>query len=156
MIMIKSCIICTEPFTCSPSDKRVTCGNRACVAERKKQTHTGKHPAWSSEAKARASRRGKTANLQLGTPAAQQSPIAGPFETNQEAKYWRIISPEQKHYEVRNLRKFCRDNAHLFAPNTWQNAYAGLKMVNASLRGKTRRSVGQWKGWGLAQPSEEI
>ncbi|GCF11984.1 hypothetical protein KDI_55480 [Dictyobacter arantiisoli] len=97
---------------------------------------------------------GETPNLTLGTAAALQSPIAGPFETNQAAKYWWLISPHEERYALRNLRKFCRDHSDLFAPHSWQNAYDGLRQVQASLMGRTKRSVSQWKGWRLTRPAE--
>ena len=113
-------MICGAAYTASPSDKRVTCGKPERVSTRKRQTHQGKKIAWSPQARARASNRGKTANLQLGTPAAQKSPLAGPFETNHEAKLWWVknIETEQR-YQVRNLRKFCRDHPEFFAPDPW-------------------------------------
>ncbi len=72
-------------------------------------------------------------NLRLGTPAAKLNLIADPFETNQEAKFWWIVSPDGKHYHIRNLLKFCRDHPDLFAPDPGQNAYAGLLQVQAWL-----------------------
>jgi hypothetical protein len=151
--LIKKCVICGESFKCAPSDKKVTCARQACVSERRSQTHRGKSSSWNEEAKRRKSAQGQTANLQLGTPAAQRSPIAGPFETNQEAKFWFVRSPEGQRYHIRNLQKFCRDNPTLFAPDPWVNAYAGLRQVQASLMGKTPRKVGQWKGWTLERPA---
>lgn len=155
-IMKKRCAICGNEYQASPTDKKATCGQPACVSARKKQTHTGKHNHWSPDARVRASARGKTSNLKLGTPAAQQSPLSGPFETNQEAKWWWIISPDGDRYHIRNLRKFCRDHPDLFTPDPWQNAYAGMRQVQASLMGRTKRSVGQWKGWRLAHPAEQV
>jgi len=157
--MIKICVICGGSFLAPPSAKKVTCGKPACLWENKARTHAGKPHPWSSEARQRLSARGQTLNLQLGTPAAKQSPRAGPFETNQEAKLWWILSPNGEHYHVRNLRKFCRDHPHLFAPDPWENAYAGLRQVQAWMMGKTKGMVSQWKGWTLereASSPEEL
>jgi len=119
----------------------------------------GKPIQWSDEARARLAARGQTANLKLGTPAALASPLAGPFETNREAKVWRVVHiPTGQRYEVRNLKKWCRDNEHLFAPDPWRNAYAGLRQVHAWLNGHTPRTVSRWKDWtleGLAQRPED-
>lgn len=147
--MQKNCVICGVVFTASPTDKKVTCGKPMCVRTNKSRTHTGKPHPWSQEARQHRSAQGKTPNLQLGTAAAKLSPLAGPFETNQEAKFWWIVSPDGDRYHLRNLRKFCRDHPHLFASHPWQNAYAGLRQVQAWLMGKTPRTVSQWKGWTL-------
>ena len=148
--MLKNCVICGASFKASPTDKKVTCGKPACIWENKSRTHAGKSPhPWSKEARRRKSAQGQTPNLRLGTPAAQLSPIAGPFETNQEAKFWWIVSPDGKHYHIRNLLKFCRDHPDLFAPEPWQNAYAGLRQIQAWLMRRKKRKVSQWKGWTL-------
>jgi hypothetical protein len=151
--MIKICVICGESFQCSPSEKKVTCARKPCVSARRRQTHQGKPHPWGEAAKQRLSDLGKTPNLQLGTAAAKLSPIAGPFETNQEAKVWWLLGPGSQRYQVRNLRKFCRDHPYLFIPDPWGNAYAGLRQVQAWLTGKTPRKVSQWKGWTLERPA---
>lgn len=150
---MKICVICGGPFRAAHSDKKVTCGQQNCVRANKIRTHRGISNTWSQAARARASQKGQTDNLRQGTPAAQQSPLSGPFITNQEAKDWSILSPAGALYTVRNLRLWCRDHPELFAPDPWRHAYAGLIQVQAWLRGKTIRKVSQWKGWTLTQPS---
>ena len=94
----------------------------------------------------------RTGNLNLGTPAARASPIAAPFETNQEAKDWLVVAPGgAPTYEVRNLRLWCERNARHFEPDDWRKAYTGLRQVASWMRGKTKRKVGSWKGWTLDQ-----
>ncbi len=151
----KICIICGASFDAPPSSKKVTCSD-ACSAERKRATHTGStYAGWSNESKRHLTERGQTSNLRLGTLAAQLSPIAGPFETNQEAKIWWLLNQTtRERYTVRNLRKFCRDNAELFDPDPWENAYAGLRQVQACLMGKTKRGVSRWKDWTLERPAQ--
>lgn len=151
---IKTCSICGSEYTAPPSAKRSTCGRPACVSKRKRQTHTGKHNQWSDESRQKLSERGQTTNLRLGTPAAQDSPLAGPFETNQEAKLWWLISPSGDRYLIRNLHLWCREHEELFAPDTWQRASAGIRQIQAWLTGKRRRQVSQWKGWTLERPAE--
>lgn len=151
--MLKRCVVCDASFQASPTDKKVTCGASACVSENKRRTHIGKPHQWSKETRQRKALLGQTDNLKQGTPAAKQSPIAGPFETNQEAKLWWVVSPQGTHYHIRNLRKFCRDHPQLFAPDPWQNACAGLIQVQAWLQGKKERKVSQWKGWTLECPA---
>lgn len=97
----------------------------------------------------------KTGNLAAGTPAARLSPKSGPFETNQEAKCWFIVSPDGDEYEVINLRKWLRDNAALLPDGRDDLAYSGLRQVQLCLMGRTKRHVGGWKGWTLAKAAKE-
>lgn len=153
---VRACVVCGASFDAPPSSKKIAC-SPACASEQKRRSHVGKPHPWSDAAKERLAAKGQTANLQLGTSAARQSPIAGPFETNQEAKRWWLVDlTTERRYELRNLRKFCRDNSHLFAPDPWENAYAGLRQVQAWLMGKKTRTVSRWKNWTLARPAEPI
>lgn len=153
--MHKRCVICNSVFLAPPSSKKITCSSPVCSRQRKQESHRGKHPQWNAASRARLAERGQTENLQQGTKAAQRSPLAGPFETNQEAKLWWIVSTDGTYrYHVRNLRKFCRDHPDLFSPDLWEHAYAGLKQVQASLMGKTPRRVRRWKGWTLEQAAK--
>lgn len=146
------CVVCATPFQAPPSSKTITCSNE-CSRARKRATPRYTGHDWSPEARDRIARKGRTPNLELGTPAALLSPIAGPFETNQEAKLWRVVNLSTgARYEARNLRKWCRDNAGLFAPDPWPNAYAGLLQVQRWLQGKSLRKVSRWKEWTLAAP----
>jgi hypothetical protein len=152
--MDKRCVVCGGAFTAPPSSKRITC-SRACSSARKSDTHRGQSNTWSPTARARAAARGQTPNLRRGTPAAQESPIAGPFETNQEAKVWSLRSlATGERYDVRNLALWCREHEDLFWPDDWERAYAGLRQVQAWLMGHTRRKVSRWKDWTLDAPAE--
>lgn len=152
--MQRACAICQAPFQVPPSSKKITC-SRDCSHEQKRRSHQGKHyTGWSKASKTALAARGQTPNLLLGTPAARQSPIAGPFETNQEAKLWEVRDGNTGAvYHIRNLRKWCREHADLFDPDPWHLAYAGLRQVQASLIGRRKRPVSQWKGWTLARPA---
>ena len=55
--------------------------------------------AWSEESRTKKAAQGKTANLALGTPAAQKSPKSGKFLTNINAKDRHLISPDGKEYK---------------------------------------------------------
>lgn len=136
-----------------PSSKQITC-SRSCSTARKQATHQGQRNVWPCAARARLAAKGQTANLRQGTPAAQRSPIAGPFETNQEAKVWAVLSPRHEEYRVRNLKLWCREHAELFAPDNWERAYGGLRQVQAWLLGRKPRAVTQWKGWTLTEPAQ--
>lgn len=93
-------------------------------------------------------------NQPLATKAAKTSPKAGKFETNIHAKKWRIISPSNQIFIVRNLYQFVRDNGDLFLPKDvifkrqggkrgtggeYCNATSGLLQAASSGR--------HWKGW---------
>lgn len=93
-------------------------------------------------------------NQPLATEAAKASLKAGKFETNVHAKKWRIISPSNQIFIVRNLYQFVRDNGELFLPKDvvfkrqggkrgtggeYCNATSGLRQAASSGRA--------WKGW---------
>lgn len=131
---------------------------RQCAKEleglvNRSEAHLGVRNQWSKESREKLSTKGQTSNLTKGTPAAKQSPVAGPFETNQEAKLWLLTSPNGDEYRVVNLKKFIRENSNLF-DGTVEQAHAGLRQVQLSLMGKTKRAVSQWKGWRLKQPAQ--
>jgi hypothetical protein len=125
----------------------VTC-SKACSSAHRSRKHIGKRNIWSDTSLARDAA-ARTGNLTIGTPAAKRSPIAGPFETNINAKHWTVIAPDGAEHHVRNLRLWCERHADLFAPHPWRNAYAGMRQVAAWLAGKRRRQVSQWRGWTL-------
>ncbi|HML33878.1 hypothetical protein [Sporomusa sphaeroides] len=148
-MITRHCVICGTPFPAYPSDKKVTC-SKECSTENKRRTHTGKSNQWSVEARQRKSAEGMTDNLKKGTPAAKASPIAGPFETNQNALTWVLKSPEGEIYEVRNLALWLREHADML-DGTPEQAEAGIKQIKRSMEGKTKRTVAQWKGWRLIE-----
>lgn len=148
--MSKVCVICGSHFSEPPSSKKVTCGPE-CSRERKSQSHQGKHNRWSAEARARKSAAGQAGGLTKGTVAARLSPIAGPFETNQNARVWRLLSPNNKAYTVRNLAKFTRDNPEFFPEP--RKAADGIRQIQRYYQGKTKRVVSSYKGWQLITPN---
>lgn len=94
----KTCVVCGKTFPCFPSDKTVTCG-KECSRIYRSRMHTGLPNKWSEESRTRKAAQGKTANLALGTPAAQKSPKSGKFLTNVNAKDWHLISPDGKEFK---------------------------------------------------------
>lgn len=146
----KLCIVCGRAFECPPSAKTITCSPE-CRRARARAVRHGN--PWPEAAKAKLGARGQTPNLKLGTPAAQLSPIAGPYPANQEAKIWWVRSLDTgARYRVRNLRDWCRDHPELFAPDSWHHAYRGLLAVQHWLTGGRTRQVSRWKGWTLDRP----
>ena len=146
--MTRICIICGESFTCSPTDKKVTCSKK-CSIIRKKQSHSGISNKWSKSARAKKSESGQTPNLKKGTPAAQKSPVAGPFGTSHNALIWELKSPDGVVYKARNLNKFIMDNPDLFMGSTLTQARSGIQAIKKSMLRKTKRPVNSWKGWQL-------
>lgn len=151
----RSCVVCGETFFAPPSSKKITC-SPPCSSIRKTASHVGKSNQWSIEARARLAKNGQTPNLTKGTGAALKSPVSGPFESNQEAKRWWVISPDGDTYEVVNLAKWCRDNPDLFDGHSHRLANHGLRQIQLSLMGRTKRRVSSWHGWSLKRQNETI
>lgn len=97
-------------------------------------------------------------NQPKATEAARVSRKSGKFETNIHAKKWRIVSPSNQIFIVRNLYQFVRDNGELFLPKDvifkrqggkrgtggeYCNATHGLRQAASS--------GGAWKGWKCKQ-----
>lgn len=146
----KICVVCGRPFDCPPSSKKITC-SAECSRIRKSQTHMGKRNQWSDESRDNLRVRGQTQNLQLGTDAAKKSPKSGRFETNINAKIWKLTSPEGKVYICKNLTLWCRNNCALFGfDSTEQNAHrirAGLTNAKRGAQGKQTVQTCTYKGW---------
>ena len=151
------CPICKALFAAPPSDKTVTC-SKACSAEWRRLTHSGVSNKWGADARRRLAQAGQTENLKKGTAAAQQSPIAGRFETNQEAKIWHLITPEGEEIVVRNLLMWARDHTDLFdKPPGDESAIQianGFKAIAQSIKGN-RDPAMTYFGWTLNGLPEE-
>lgn len=148
--MIRHCVICGAEFKASPSDRKTTCGDPACRSERARRARTGRGVPWNDESRQRLAERGRPAALKKGTAAALRSPIAGPFETNRDALVWTIQSPDGVKHTVRNLNLWLREHADML-DGTPEQARAGIMQIKRSMEGKTKRSVGSWKGWRLIE-----
>ena len=142
----KKCIICGQLFDCPPSDKKVTC-SQECRKEYAKIRSAGRK--FSDESRKRMSdtaKGRKMSDLQKNaTEAAQKSPNSGRFETNINAKTWRLISPEGKIYICRNLKLWVRNHCELFGmENTEDNAHRIASGLRQAKRGKIAVT---YKGW---------
>lgn len=146
------CPVCGKLFAAPPSANTVTC-SKECSAIWRRQLREGVPHRWSEEAKARLKAKGQTANLKLGTKAAQKSPIAGRFETNQAAKIWTLIDPSGQEYVVRNLAKWARENAALFGKEPGDKAGSqichGFAAIHQTLRGVRKTPAMTYFGWTL-------
>lgn len=147
------CPVCRTTFEAPANSTRYAC-TAPCAAPLHAQALASIEDMWAGEGrKVRIARERRERGLRLqpvGVAAARLSPLSGRFESNVSASNWVVIDPTGRRREVRNLRLWCSQNAALFAPHDWRNAYAGLKMVAAWLRGKTARQASTWRGWSLA------
>nr|DAO27627.1 MAG TPA: C2H2 type zinc-finger protein [Caudoviricetes sp.] len=155
----KTCAVCGKTFPCFPSDKTVTCG-KECSRIHRSRIHTGLSNKWSEESRTRKAAQGKTANLALGTPAAQKSPKSGKFLTNVNAKDWHLISPDGKEYKFHSLNYWLRENGDkLFGcvPDSKE-----FKNVSTGLSGAKRAMLGRnygcctYKGWKVIPTEHDI
>lgn len=151
----RKCVICGKEFVCYPSDNKVTCSHE-CWSERQRQLVTARPVKWGGAAKQRASAKGMTENLKLGTAAAQLSPIAGRFETNQEAKVWILVDPTGREIRVRNLLLWAREHTELFGKppgdHSAQQIASGFYQISMVLRGMRNSSTVTYFGWTLKVP----
>lgn len=146
------CPICRKLFPAPPSSNAVTC-SKECSAAWKSKTHKGITNLWTEESRARKRAEGLTENLKMGTPAAMASPIAGRFETNQEAKVWHLVDPTGNEVVVRNLLLWARDNAERFGKPEGDRSASqiagGFRQIAQTLRGKRKTPAMTYFGWTL-------
>lgn len=162
-MITRKCVVCGKPFECYPSDNTVTC-SKACRKERQRRIQTGKSIKWGKSARKKWSERGQTDNLRMGTAAAQKSPIAGRYVTNQEAKIWILVDPVGQEYVVRNLRLWAREHTELFGKppgdRSSDQIAAGFRAIAQTLKGN-RGAPGKrsgsltYKNWTLKGLPEE-
>ena len=155
----KICVVCGKTFPCFPSDKTVTCG-KECSKIHRSRTHMGLSNAWSEESRTKKAAQGKTANLALGTPAAQKSPKSGKFLTNINAKDWHLISPDGKEYKFHCLNYCLRENCEKVfgcAPDSkeFKNVSTGLAGAKRAMLGKNYRCC-TYKGWKVIPTEHDI
>lgn len=148
----KVCPVCRKLFPSPESDKTVTC-SKECSAEWKRRTHEGVSNQWREESREKKRGQGQTDNLKLGTPAAMASPVAGRFETNQEAKIWTLVDPSGNEIVVRNLLMWARENTDKFGkPEGDKSAMqiaGGFRAIALTLRGKRKAASMTYYGWTL-------
>lgn len=161
-MIARRCVICGEPFECYPSDNKVTC-SKDCRRERQRRIQTGKAIKWSTSARKKLSERGQTDNLRMGTVSAMESPIAGRFETNRNAKIWILIDPSGREHVVRNLLLWARENTVSFGKPPEDHAARqiadGFRAIALTLAGKRGtpgkpRKAMTYFGWSLKCPPQ--
>ena len=154
----KVCPVCGNLFPSPASDKTVTC-SKECSAEWKRRTHEGVSNQWSEESREKKREQGQTDNLKLGTPAAMASPVAGRFETNQEAKIWTLVDPSGNEIVVRNLSMWARENTERFGKpegdKSAEQIVHGFYAIAQTLRGKRKTQAMTYFGWTLKELPKE-
>ena len=102
-----------------------------------------------SEIYKRAKKAGKTMK---GRPQRLDT-VLGAKEDNIHAKIWELKSPEGKHYVVKNLNNFIRENPSLFdqADIIWDGCHCrascGLHSLNQINKKTGQPLIHSWKGW---------
>lgn len=71
---------------------------------------------------------------------------------HRDAMIWELIDPEGVHIIVVGLADWARRNAWRFGETeeTACRIASGFRQIAQSIRGKTKRQVGSYKGWRLA------
>ena len=157
--MIRKCLECGTEFTCSPSDKIVTCSKECSRKRRSKMISNRKISAETRKKISESAKKRDMSDVQpKGTAAAQKSPKAGRFESNSSAKKWVLLSPDKRVYECVNLREWVRKNAaELFGVEpTDENIYRVCNGFSAIKR-NMKRKIGSitYKNWTLLNWSDE-
>jgi hypothetical protein len=167
----RACIICGKTFRCCPSDNYTTC-SKECQSIRARNTINKRiangeiDTPWTDERRTRANQnenviRQRKDSQKAATEAAKLSPVAGRFETNQNAKVWTLISPDGVEYRAQNLLLWARDNTHLFKKPTGDRSAAqiahGFAAIAQTIRGKRKpgRGAMSYFGWTLKCLPEE-
>lgn len=155
----KQCVVCGRSFDCPPSAKTVTC-SKACSRIHRSRAHVGVRNTWNDDSRSALRERGRPDVLDRGTRAALSSPLAGPFETNVNAKGWTLKAPDGTIHEVNNLSLFIRQHPDWF-PNP-RSARSALSSAASCARDETTpksrrgRTVGQYKGWQVLYRGDKL
>jgi len=152
------CPFCGDEFRKYPSDTTGTCGKPKCKLAYLSKIRKGRKFKWSQQAREKLLNKEPSDNLKKGTPASQISPLAGPFDTNVTAKYWKIQAPSGEVFEFNNLLKWCRENADLFDkeignPRDAHAIASAFRAIKQTRQGKPRRAY-TYQGWTLLDHKE--
>lgn len=153
--MIKNCAVCGKPYSAPPSG-RATC-SAACSIRYRSMRHMDHHNVWSDDARERLRKKPTPPQLGQGTAAALALPEGQRGPQNRESMVWELIDPDGNHLTVIGLAEWARQNAARFGQRD-ENAHriaAGFRQIAQCMRGKTKRTVSTYKGWGLAKLPED-
>lgn len=133
------CLICGSEISRIGRYAKKTC-SLVCLDEFKRRPRIGLTP----EYLARIASLGRK-SIKIAQAAHRHHPRTGPFETHHEAKEWNLIDPEGTRHEIRNLKKFCREN---FGEAATRYA-TGIYRHSRWLKGLTDGHYPDYKGWRL-------
>lgn len=162
--MRRTCVICGREFTCSPSDKIVTC-SPACRSERARRAVLKRGPITYTEEMRQRRREDPRAQSHIKTmqpiavAAAQQLPGNQRGIQNRTSKLWLLVDPDGAKHAAININEFIRAHAEDFGiraddDRAVHNVYSGFVHVSRTLAGRHKgRPVTTCKKWGLACPS---
>lgn len=131
----KTCVICGTSFQDPASNDTVTCGTECSSENRRRKSDS------------------LLESLDKAHIAAALSPLTGRFETHINAKEWVIQSPNGEVFRCRNLMLWLRDHEDMLDGSVRQ-AWGGFSHMKASVLGKRKNKVYQWKGWRLLEWGE--
>lgn len=150
-MITRICVICGAPFDVYPSNPQKTC-SPSCRRKLKSRSHTGRRHPWSDEARQRLRDRPTPEQLSLGHAAAMALPDSQRGPGHRECKVWHLRSPDGQDHTFTGLLPWARENAWRFGETDEAGALriaAGIRQLAQSMRGKTPRPVGSYKGWTL-------
>lgn len=152
----RQCVICGGWFDTPPSNNKSTCTGE-CSRKWRSMQHIGVRNKWSEEARERARAKPTPPQLSIGHDAAMQRPESQRGQQNRESKVWELIAPDGSHIIAIGLQDWARRNAWRFGESeeTAHRIAAGFRQIAKSMRGKTKRQVSSYKGWGLAAEPKE-
>lgn len=150
-MITRHCIICGAPFDVYPSDPARTC-SPACRSALKSRSQTGRKHPWCEASKQRLRDKPKPEQLALGHAAAMALPDSQRGSGHRSCKVWHLRSPDGQDHTFTGLLPWARENAWRFGETDEAGALriaAGIRQLAQSMRGKTPRPVGSYKGWTL-------
>lgn len=149
--MIKACLICGAQFDAPPSGRK-TC-SEACYAVLRSKSHVGVRNTWNEASRAKLRSKPVPPQLAKGFEAAMRLPESQRGEQHRESMIWHLVDPSGNKLTVVNLTEWARNNLQLFGETdeTGVNRItSGFQQIAQSMRGKLKRSVYHYKGWGLS------
>ena len=129
-LQTKTCIVCGKEFFDHPSNMTKTCSKECSIKNRQRDEHKSKIIALVPKAH----------------EVAATHPLTGRFETNVNARSWKIQAPDGQVYECRNLKLWLRNHEDML-DGTVEQAWDGISKIKYSMQGKRKNTVSQWKGW---------